>query len=294
MAALEWVTHSKSFAPDFLTREALRLMRIGFGPTVESPGYPGGAGAACCVSVDFDVTRPERYQSNHNGTEALLRLSEKYEIPLTWAICGKTAEEDPKAYKSILDSSMRHDIAIHTYSHVYADECGEDEYEADVRKCISALALSAPPTTFVFPKNREGHFAMLRRLGFRSFRGAKRAIGMPVMHDGLWNIRPVYYLDQKSLGAESLIKHFIDACSAHSAVFHLWTHPWGITIDTNPAPMVTRTLEPVFAYLKQQQQVGVVAPHTMAEIATSLGQAITRFDAVIPIQDESPGRQLAN
>ena len=247
-------------------------MKIGFGPTGTPPTYPGGVPSACCISVDFDVTREGRYQSNHIGTRLLLDLSEKYGVPLTWAICGKTAEEDREAYESILSSSVRQEVGIHTYSHIYANESTEDQYEADVRRCVSYLSLAPPPTTFVFPKNREGYFGMLRRLGFLSYRGARRAIGPPVANEGLWNIRPVYYVDQKSLGAESLIRHFVDACQARSAVFHLWTHPWSITTEGNPGTMAERTLDPVFAYLRDRRESGLMATSTMSEIAASMGE----------------------
>jgi len=244
-------------------------MKIGLSPGLKG-GYEGGAKAACCVSVDFDVTRAERHPWNHSGTAALLRLSEEHGIPLTWAICGKTAEEDPSAYHSILDSSVKQEIGVHTYSHIYADERTEAEYEEDIRRCISTLGLSSPPTSFVFPKNREGHFDLLKRMGFTCYRGALRAIGAPIENRGLWNIRPVYYVDQKSLGAAPLIRRFIDACIARSAVFHLWTHPWGLAIDGRPDAMVSEAMEPVFAYMEEKGKAGLLSFSTMGRLSSFL------------------------
>ena len=266
-AALGWVAFRASPEPDVLGTAALRMMKIGLDPGLKG-GYEGGAKAACCISVDFDVTSPERHPWNHSGTAALLRLSEAHGIPLTWAICGKTAEEDPSAYHAILDSSVKQEIGVHTYSHIYADERTESEYEEDIRRCISVLGLSSPPTTFVFPKNREGHFALLKRMGFTSYRGALRAIGAPVENQGLWNIRPVYYVDQKSLGAAPLIRKFVDACIARSAVFHLWTHPWGLAIDGKPDAMVSEAMEPVFAYMEEKGQAGLLSFSTMRVLSS--------------------------
>jgi hypothetical protein len=269
VVALGFVSSRGSSTPDTLSAAALRMMKIGLGHGMSS-GYDAGAKAAACISVDFDVTRKERYQANHDGTKALLSLSENHGIPLTWAICGKTAVEDPEAYESILTSAVRQDVGVHTYSHIYADETSEAYYEQDIQRCISVLGLASPPRSFVFPKNREGHFGLLKRLGFTSFRGAKRVIGAPIEDKGLWNIRPVYYVDQKSLRASELIKRFVEACIARSAVFHLWTHPWSLAIDGSPDTMVTELLEPTFAFLEEKNMTGQISLTTMEGLSRFL------------------------
>lgn len=268
-AALKVVTSRESATPDSISSAALRMLRIGLEPGLGSP-YEGGAKGAACVSVDFDVTSPERYPWNHEGTAALLRLSEKHGVPLTWAICGRTAEEDRGAYESILSSPQSQEIGVHTYSHIYADEVPEGEYEADIERCIRVLGVPHRPSTFVFPKNREGHFGLLGRLGFTSFRGAKRAIGAPVRAHGLWNIRPVYYVDQKSLRGAPLIQRFIDACIARSAVFHLWTHPWSLAIDGRVDGMAQEVIDPVFAYMDEKRKSGLLSVTTMGGLSEFL------------------------
>jgi peptidoglycan/xylan/chitin deacetylase (PgdA/CDA1 family) len=265
-AALGIVAARETAEPDPLSAAALRMMRIGLEKGLGS-SYEGGARAAACVSVDFDVTSRERFDWNHKGTEALLRLSEAYEMPLTWAICGKTAVEDRGAYESILDSDMRQEVGVHTYSHIYADETPEEEYEADIRRCIDVLGTAARPTSFVFPKNREGHFELLKRLGFRSYRGAKRVIGAPAGNGALWNIRPVYYVDQKSLSAATLITRFVDACIARSAVFH----PWSLAINGEVDRMAEDVIEPVFAHLENRSKAGMLSRTTMGGLSEFLG-----------------------
>jgi len=258
--------------PDSLSSAALHLMKMGLEPGRDT-GYERGATAAACVSVDFDVTSGERYPWNHAGTSALLRLSEEHGIPLTWAICGKTAEEDRKAYESILGSSVRQEIGVHTYSHIYADKTPEELYRQDIERCIDVLGIASRPRTFVFPKNREGHFGLLKSLGFISYRGAQRVIGAPSYNSGLWNIRPVYYVDGKSLHAVGLIRKFVDACIARSAVFHLWTHPWSLAIDGKVDAMVREVMEPAFAYMEQKSKQGMIDLTTMGNLSTFLGPA---------------------
>jgi Polysaccharide deacetylase len=268
-AALSLVTSRSSAEPDTLGSAALRMLKIRLDPGLGS-GYKEGARAACCISVDFDVTRPGRFGANHDGTSALLNLSERHAIPLTWAICGKTAEEDLAAYHKIVDSPLKQEIGVHTYSHIYADSTSERDYEEDILKCLKVLGLSSPPATFIFPKNREGHFDLLGRMGFKAYRGSLRAIGAPTLNSGLWNIRPVYYVDQKSLAAAGLIRKFIDACVARSAVFHLWTHPWSLSIDGKTKRMESEALDPVFAHLESLRRDGLLWTATMGELSSFL------------------------
>lgn len=268
-AALEVVASRASPEPDVISAAALRMMKIRLEPGLNG-GYEGGAKGACCISVDFDVTSGERYPWNREGTASLLGLSERHGIPLTWAVCGRTAEEDRQAYNSILQSSVKQEIGVHTYSHIYANQCSEVEYEKDIERCISVLGLASRPTTFVFPKNKEGHFHLLKRMGFTSYRGALRAVGRPVNKEGLWNIRPVYYVDQKSLHAAALIRRFIDACIARSAVFHLWTHPWSLAIDGDTSAMTREAMEPVFQHLEEKAKEGSLSLTTMGRLSDYL------------------------
>jgi peptidoglycan/xylan/chitin deacetylase (PgdA/CDA1 family) len=271
-AVLSFVSSNESSEPDTLGAAMLRMMRIGFEPGL-SQRYADGAKAASCISVDFDVTSKERYPWNHDGTLALLSLSEKYGVPLTWAICGKAADEDPRAYDSILRSSVKQEIGVHTYSHNSADSVTREEFEEDIIRCVNTLGLSSPPTSFVFPYNREAHFDVLRGLGFSAFRGAQRVIGAPVKYEGLWNVRPVYYVDTKSLQAEALIRKFVDACTSRSAVFHLWMHPWSLAIDGKVDRMASEVVEPVFRLLREKNERGMMSLATMGSLSLILSNS---------------------
>ncbi|HME19454.1 MAG TPA: polysaccharide deacetylase family protein [Nitrososphaerales archaeon] len=250
-----------------VSREVLRALRLEYGPFDHK--LPAAAPkAVSCISVDFDVTNPTRFHDNRKGTLALLELADRYRMPITWAICGRSAEDDMTSYSAILDASTTHELAVHTYSHIDATRCGAQEFRDDIVRCIQSLGLDSP-RSFVFPWNREAHFEVLRDLGFRAFRGKHRAIGTPVKEEGLWNIRPVYYVDQKSRGAGSLIGSYIDLCVNRSAVFHLWTHPWSIATGGRTEPM-QKTLEQVFEHLARRREEGVLATLTLGRIASIL------------------------
>ena len=279
--ALDGARLSASVGAGFVTRRMLREIRIAYDASPRGTRYPGGAKAAACISVDFDVTESHRYGPNRAGTEKLLELSQRYEVPLTWAICGKTAVEDMDSYHRILDSPVSQEIGIHTYSHMDALKSGPTEFEEDITKCLDALDMRSAPRTFVFPWNRENHFEVLRKLGFKTYRGKERVIGPPDHSNGLWNERPVYYVDQKSFGAESLIMKYVDLCSRTSAVFHLWTHPWSIVMEGDPNPML-KTLDPVFSHLREMNRRGVLALCTMGEIADHFDSTLASRSMVRP------------
>jgi peptidoglycan/xylan/chitin deacetylase (PgdA/CDA1 family) len=269
-----------------LTRAMLQRLKIGFQPPARGQKYPWGERAAACVSIDFDVTRPGREGPNRTGTFALVELSEKYGIPLTWAICGRTAEEDRKSYDRLLDSPTEHEIGIHTYSHIDASRSSADELEAEIGMCIAALGLRSAPRTFVFPWNREAHFDVLERMGFIAYRCRDRVVGGPSRANGLWNFPPVVYVDQKSVGAAPLIQRYLDLCVKHRATFHLWTHPWSIVEENGSAERLVKTaLEPVFASMAQKRDEGLLHNGTMGGMAAALaleGRAAPTVPAVFP------------
>ena len=241
----------------------LRLLRQGYGPIPKERE----ATPSVCISVDFDVTVPSRFDDNRNGTLALLELAGRYEVPVTWAVCGKSAEADMKSFSAIA-GTRRDEVGVHTYSHVDATVASAEEFRSDVQRCIQVLGLDSP-RSFVFPWNREAHFDVLRGLGFRVFRGKKRSIGMPVRKGGLWNVRPVYYVDQKSAGAESLMKQYVDVCVSLSTPFHLWTHPWSLVSRGDTRPLM-RTLESLFAHISERRARGELATTTLGELAAGL------------------------
>jgi peptidoglycan/xylan/chitin deacetylase (PgdA/CDA1 family) len=266
---------TRSFAPRFFVKYALRLIRMGYLPSHEKGvgkvticRYKGGAEAACCISIDFDCLYPEKLAWNHEGTLALLELSNRYEIPLTWAICGETALGDKIAYDHILQSKLYQEIAVHTYSHrnLADPACSDDEAELEIKKCTEVLSIAKKPTTFIFPWNKEAKFHVLENQGFTAYRSKNRQIGYPSKKHGLWNVPPVCYLDQKTSGSADLIKKYIDLCIVYGSVIHLWAHPWSLCVDGNMKLYFENTLEPIFQYIAKKRDNGILWVCTMNEL----------------------------
>ena len=266
-----------------VSRALLSPLTINLDPP-RSLSYPGGAKAACVISLDFDhVTRsmsspPNRWipevkqgqlEKNRVGTSDMLSASEKYGIPMTWAICGRTAEEDPQSYARILESKQRQEIGVHTYSHADVSASSVEELEEEIDKCLSVLRPRDRPKTFIFPWNRMGHFDELSKMGFITYRGKKRAIGGPKENQGLLNIPPTYYVDEKSYGATWLMKKYLDVCISWNSVFHLWLHPWSAVLPGDEkGRFVKDTIEPLFAYIQQKRDAGILSVSTMGDLAS--------------------------
>ncbi len=251
--------------PESLTRSMLGMMRIEYSPPAANQVYRGGAQAVACISIDFDATVPGRLGPNGVGTMKVLELAETYGIPMTWAICGKTAEEDRRSYEAITGSSVKHEIGVHTYSHADASKVSAEELEAEIERCIGVLALKERPRTFVFPWNRVAHLDTIRRLDFIAYRDKQRMLGFPRKVDGVWNIAPVWYLDKNALGAAGLIRRVIDLTISARSVFHLWFHPWSV-IDPTPEKFSEKVLVPVLLHMQQKREEGHLSIETMGSL----------------------------
>ena len=91
---------TQGFAPSNVTGWLLQRAGVSLSPGQEAIRY-GGKRAACCVSLDFDITEDSRAQPNHDGTHLHLYNAQRYGIPLTWAVCGMTVEKDPEPFEAV-------------------------------------------------------------------------------------------------------------------------------------------------------------------------------------------------
>jgi len=158
----------------------------------------------------FSYLRIIKDRSRKN-IDYLLYLSEKYRIPFTWAFVGhlflsecccdgkphpdmprpvlrevskdwyfydpcSSFREAPEWYapdvvEKIIGSSVDHEIACHSFSHVDFSRCSREVARAEIRKCKELARLyGVSLKSFIFPKNRLGHLDVLREEGFEVFR----------------------------------------------------------------------------------------------------------------------------
>ncbi len=293
LLALDLSTLGRGRIPRF----ALSAMNIRFNPVPPDIIYPGGRSAVACISVDFDHIsngsndlrkfEPKsddlKLKLNRAGTRMLVDMSKRYSLPITWAICGKTAEADVASYEKISKSSAEYEIGVHTYSHLDVSSCSEGELEKDLSKWNEVVKVDRTPRTFIFPWNRTGHLEKLSRMGFTSFRGKTRIIGAPELEGSLWNIPPVFYIDTKSLGAFAVVKKFVDLCIDKRAVFHVWTHPWSLVDQEEPDLLMKDFVQPLFQYLEAKRSTGLLSISTLGDISSSMMNRVSSHSSNLTV-----------
>ncbi|RLG58620.1 hypothetical protein DRN86_05425 [Candidatus Geothermarchaeota archaeon] len=145
------------------------------------------------ISIDFELAWSfvnsgyvppyiDNYCKKHNRViQEFLSLLNKYEIPVTWAIVGKSLldkyKNNPLLYAKntlyqILNAAMEHEIASHSHSHIPFDRLSKNEARKDLElsKRVIVQVTGITPVTFIFPQSRIAHLKLLRELGFKVYR----------------------------------------------------------------------------------------------------------------------------
>lgn len=263
--------------PPFISRQFLTMMNIQQLVRRNESSFPigaleykDGARAAFCMSMDFDNRSRMLTQSSpiiDRSTSGLLNLAKKYNVRISWAICGITAMQQESSFHQIMESG--HDVGVHTFSHMYLDDptLTREEVKKDIQKCIDFLGTASKPRVFIFPSNREGSFDVLKEFGFIAYRGRMNRLGPPAKENGLWNIHPVCYINERWYGSSSILKRLVDLAIAYRGVFHVWSHPWSITVDDDPEHYSRDVLEPLFEYVDRKRKAGLLWACTLSELA---------------------------
>lgn len=162
-----------------------------------------------------DITLLKHDDTNGRGCiDILLNLFENYNIPATWAVVGHLfldhckkedgilhkdmprfkedwysfdpctdIQKDPLYYgkdivEKILSNRIEHEIGYHSFSHVVFSECSREVAEAEIKEGIKlAKEFGIPLKSFVFPENKIGHVDILKKHGFKIYRGANLGRG---------------------------------------------------------------------------------------------------------------------
>lgn len=278
------------------------------------------------------------YEGTRVVIEEALRLLEKYSIKTTWAIVGHLflracekhgdcthadvqgdgacdpwlasdpgtdVERDslwygPDIVDAILQSSVRHEIGCHSFSHLPADHelCTPERFRNELAKC-KALAQERGVAlgSFVYPENRIAKTELLSGAGFRAYRGVDtnwyrqtRGIVRKISHvidqylvpgspavsaktdGGILNIPGSLYYPHKRSWARALpvarrvqkARLGLESAAKHGRVFHLWTHPFNLASDPDG---LLNGLDKILQTMRAMIDHGELANATMSEYA---------------------------
>jgi len=210
----------------------------------------------------------------------------------------------------ILGARVRHEIGCHSFSHtVYGDPgCSAEVANADLAACVNAARRwGLTLRSFVFPRNQEGHHALLLKHGFSAFRGldptwyrglpgkAQRlahfadqaaAVPPPVTTPrerlpGLWNIPgSLLYLHRGGLRRAIPIavrvakaRAGISRAIRERSLFHFWFHPFNMQVDRRA---MFEGLEAILAEVVSQRTRGALDVQTMGGLADEMARTRSR------------------
>jgi peptidoglycan/xylan/chitin deacetylase (PgdA/CDA1 family) len=245
--------------------------------------------ASLIISIDVDVGSPEvgvrnegRNDCNVNDflTESavggieeqvipyLLRTFDEFEFPATFALRGQLMEVENSIFNSILESSTRHEIASHGYSHKVFTDLSEFEAEEELRMISDGMRkFGVSPKSFVFPKNKVSHLPLLERYGYISFRaeGTSFSDGMYVEKCGsIFNVNPSLFSD---FNGSFFSKKIVNLAVKYRAPLHIWFHPWNLGDSSEKAAKrIAKGLVPLIQHAAKKRKEGVLKFETMCSI----------------------------
>jgi hypothetical protein len=243
---------------------------------------------------------------------------------------ASTLERDPAWYgrdivKKIMAAEPRQDIGCHSFSHVvFGDEgCSAQVAEAEIAKCVAlAREMGIDPKSFVFPRNREGHYQILKDYGFSCYRVAQPGwanifrgqaqrwakFGNDMLGlsppcaaveeklPGLWSISSSAYY-RPAHGSASIIPMYsrvrqgikgITKAIDAKGIFHLYLHPSGLGFKTE---VLLGGLKGILQYAEQKRQEGELDLLSMAQLAEQL-EAANRTGGRHQVDPRGGGRRV--
>jgi peptidoglycan/xylan/chitin deacetylase (PgdA/CDA1 family) len=205
---------------------------------------------------------------------------------------------------AIVAAKAGHEIGSHGYSHAVFGDPGFDDGAAvaELDECRRLAGLRRLELrSFVFPRNREGHHALIAEAGFVAVRGADPtwhrrlpgrlgrlahlvdqalAIAPPVsiprqVRPGLWDIPGSMVLMERT-GVRRLVpvsarvrkaRRGLRRAVREGAVFHLWFHPFNLAPDRRA---MLGALDQILAEVAALRAAGRLDVRTMAQLAGEL------------------------
>ena len=154
-------------------------------------------GPSLCISIDLEMAWgrweqiDDRYlrfaeQADRPIVRRLLQIAERHDIPMTWAVVGRVFDDSPgfgnlpgpraawfapELVEAIQKSPVRHDIASHSYAHVYYEGLSEAEASQDLGNDVELRKRwGIPARSWVFPRNEIAHVEKLADAGVEVYR----------------------------------------------------------------------------------------------------------------------------
>ncbi len=195
--------------------------------TAEQPGsgtvrLPRGA---FCLSIDLELlwgvwdTLSAAAVRNcatfeREVVRRLLELFRAHEIPVTWAFVGRLLDDShgfdglrgdrscwyaPDLIEDIRNDPVDHEIATHSYGHIYFAESSAEAVRHDLSQAKALHeAHGLPFRSLVFPRNQVAHLDVVAEVGIDTFRSVDAGI-LGAIDRRAPRLRPLVNLADKAL-----------------------------------------------------------------------------------------------
>jgi peptidoglycan/xylan/chitin deacetylase (PgdA/CDA1 family) len=199
----------------------------------------------------------------------LLEAFNKFEFPVTFALRGQLTEVENSIIDLILESSIKHEIAAHGYSHKVFTALSTLEADQELKMISAGMKrFGITPRSFVFPKNRVSHLELLGKHGYLSFRDRGNFLrdGMFVRKCGnIFDVHPGLFL---SFNNYFFYERIVNLAVKFRAPLHLWFHPWNLGSSSETVvERITKILFPLLKHVGNKRKQGVLKFETMFSIA---------------------------
>ena len=262
--------------------------------------------------------------------DILLNLFQKHNIPATWAVVGHLfldhcecesgiphkemprfkedwyssdpctdIKRDPLYYgkdivEKILSRRIEHEIGYHSFSHVPFSECSREVAEAEIKEGVKlAKEFGITLKSFVFPENKIGHVDILKKYGFKIYRGynlAGESVGkslpvrtinfaqskivpflvepIPKFGGGIWGLPSSMMLPDPLFRFTLALRAGLGVRKAirENKILHVFLHPHSLLMY----PSLKDDLDKFLGIVAKKRNEGKIEVMTMGELASHL------------------------
>jgi hypothetical protein len=180
----------------------------------------------------------------------------------------------PDLIDNIILSPVQHEIGCHTFSHIDCSDknCTPDLFKVELQACLdAAVKKGIKLKSMVFPGHTLGNYAMLKEMGFTSYRkDMKYHIDIPVVDNfGLVQIPSSFLLEKPAYNWTANIcirmaSSFVYKAAQHKLVAHLWFHP------SMNSWYLENVLPGVLTLIRKMEDEGRIEVITMEQMANRI------------------------
>lgn len=248
------------------------------------------------TSIDVDVGstllsrinqgRRDKDVSDHLSEYDIGRI-EEFAVPLlvdffngigaavTFAIRGQLLDLDSSMVELIRDSSVRHEVASHSYYHRRFSQLSPTEADTELRLVASAMnKFSQSPKSFVFPKNDIAHLRLLRKHGYLCYRdrGGILRDGMFIRRNGpLCDVHPSLFFNKNA--DPRLLNRVLDVAVSKKLPLHVWFHPRDFgENEVSTLRSIRNVLLPFYSHARSRTESGLLTFETMLSAAQKVSK----------------------